>query len=255
MCFGGRAAEEHHRLPRGRVFPAPRCFLGPPFATPPPADDNPVVGSHESSISAAARALRAFHTGTLFHDGVPEPVRLVLDNATGRPIIPLAPRVFEADEHVLHLPEEGESSLQLLVIPEEIDPGTSAGVDRWHVYHGEAREPRWSRFALDCARLGRAVLDGAELMQPNYLGPFEPDLLRRAGSDTGRLLAAAAAAAGKEIEGPVPVGVDPLGLDLRARFGIVRLEFVDPVMPGPSAAERAANQIDLILTSRGGLSK
>lgn len=205
------------------------------------------MGSHESSISAAARALRACHAGILFYDGTPEPIRLVLDNETGRPVIPVAPRVFDADEHVLHLPEEGPGSLQLLVIPEEVQPGVTPGVDRWRVYHGEAREPRWSRFAIDCARLGRAVLDGAELMQPNHLGPLEPALLRRAGADLARLARAASTAAGRDIENPLPVGVDPLGLDVRGRFGIVRLEFADPVMPGPSASERATNQIELLL--------
>jgi hypothetical protein len=210
------------------------------------------VGSHESSLSAAARALRACHTAILFYDGTPEPIRLVLDNETGRPILPVAARILEADEHVLHLPEESPSSLQLLVIPEEVDQAASPGVDRWKAYHGEAREPRWSRFSIDCARLGRSVLDGADLMQPNHLAGEERALLRLAADDPSRLGAAACRAAGRPLESPVPVGVDPLGLDVRARFGIVRLEFAEPVMPGLSAPERALEQIRILLGAEPG---
>jgi hypothetical protein len=202
-------------------------------------------------MSAAVRNLRAIHRGVLLYDGTPEPIRLVLDTATGRPILPLPTRAFDADEHVLHLPEESEHSLQLLVIPEEV-PGAGEGPDRWRTYHGDAREARWSRFSIDCARLGRSVLDGAELMQPNQLIAHEPSLLRLAASDPARLAGAAGAAAGRPVEAPVPVGVDPLGLDVRARFGIVRLEFAEPVLPGSSAAAQAATQIDLLLRAAPG---
>jgi hypothetical protein len=195
--------------------------------------------------------LRAFHTAVLFHDGTAEPVLLVVDPATGRPVVPISPRVFDADEHVLHLPEEGESALQLLVIPEEIDPGADPGADRWRIYHGQPQGTRWSRFAIDCARLGRAVLDGAELMHPNYLAPHEPGLLRRAGADPSRLVAAVRARRGLDVEHPVAVGIDPLGLDIRARFGIVRLEFDDPIPEGSEAGAAAARTLDQLLNGDG----
>lgn len=133
------------------------------------------------------------------------------------------------ESHVLFVPEESDEALQLLVDAEPADPDRDEACDRWRIYHGEARWPRWMVMAIDSAKLADAVIDGSALMKPNPLRDVEPGIC---GVANGRLDALRELC--RQLIGVAPVeprlvGVDPLGMDVRARFGVVRLVLEHPV--------------------------
>lgn len=150
-------------------------------------------------------------------------LKFVHDPASGRLVASVPVAVFSAAEHVLFLPEETEDALQLLISPEDV--GESAVTDRWMAYHGEPEHVRWASFWIDGARHGPWVFDGEALSVANPLLKEEAGLCRAANADRTKLAAACERMAGVAVPDAVCVGVDPRGLHVRARFGVVRVQF------------------------------
>ncbi len=199
---------------------------------PPPPSDPSATPEH------AARILRREHDAVLLADGRVESCRFLLDDETGRPITCLPAAVVNADEHILFVPDESEGALQLLTIPEPIEGGPRASCDRWMTYFGSPPHARFVRYAIDCGRMGAAVFDGEALSIPNPLR-----------SETGRLcnrfnrlrreLIELCRTAGCTAPGPaLLVGVDTFGIDVKARFSVLRFEFETPAQNGQDAADR-----------------
>ena len=118
-----------------------------------------------------------------------------------------------------------------MLIPVRIDrPEASEAVDRWSVYHGT---PPTSAVWTTSRVLGLkstsdaqdSVVDEGALTVGNLLGVAEFALIRRANADRARLITASCAIAAIEVPDALCIGVDPDGIDVRAPFGIVRLEF------------------------------
>ncbi len=195
--------------------------------------------------AAAIRTLRAHRQGVLVAGGVASPLRFVTDNATGRVVFPTNPNIFEDEEAVLFTPEESIEALQLLLLPRPTDPDTDEACDRWKAYHGTPEYPRWASCGIESGRLGGDVVDGEALMVPNPLRAAEPALCKRLNTDRARLTRLCRRATGVEIPAPLAVGVDPDGLDVKARFGIVRVPFAAPA-PAPTG-EAAGAAIDALL--------
>lgn len=186
---------------------------------------------------AVLRTFRDNREGLLLHDGLALPIRFVIDGRSGRVVFPCPPIVLEADELVLHVPEERDDALQALLSAEPIDPSADAA-DRWSACFGTPRFPRWASCRVESARLGDAVIDGDALHLVNPLLAFEPALCRRVNADPAALTRLCRRLAGVDVPGATCVGVDPGGIDVRARFGIVRLPF--PREAGtPAEAESA----------------
>jgi hypothetical protein len=194
-------------------------------------------------VPRPADFLRQNREGVLLADGVPFPVRFVIDGATGRLVLPVPPPALAASEHVLWVPEESDDALQLLVAPAEIDPAAEPACDRWLAGHGTPPWARWAAFTIEAGRAGGEVADAPELTLLNPLRDAEGRLCRRLNRDRDALRRAANRVRGVDIADPAAVGVDPWGADLRARFGIVRLPF-----PAPAPTEEeAAAAIDALL--------
>jgi hypothetical protein len=157
-------------------------------------------------------------------------------------VFPTNPIVFEG-EAVLFTPEESDQALQLLLLPRPTDPDTDEACDRWKAYHGTPAYPRWASCGIESARLGDDVVEGEALMVPNPLRAAEPALCKRLNADRARLTRLCHRATGVEIPGPLAVGVDPDGVDVKARFGIVRVLFGAPAPTG----EAAGAAIDALL--------
>lgn len=198
-------------------------------------------------LDSALALLRGRRSGALVYDGTPLPSRFVLDNDTGRPVLPVPHAVMDAEEHVLFIPDEGEGALQLLAIPEVIDAATSDAPDRWTAHHGAARLPLWVRFAIDCARIGGHVLDGADLAIANTLAAAEPALCKRLNADRARLARLAAGFLGVQPDEALAVGVDQFGVDVRTRLDVVRAPF--PATAIDAAAAEA--MLDALLAGAG----
>jgi hypothetical protein len=171
----------------------------------------------------AINLLRMNHTATLLCDDVPHTAGYVIEAGTGRLVMPVPMRIPMPDSHVLFIPDESDEALQLLVDAEPADPDRDEACDRWRIYHGEPRWPRWMVMAIDSAKLAGEVIDGSALMKPNPLRDVEPGICRVANGRLDALRELCRRRIGVAPVEPRLVGVDPLGMDVRARFGVVRL--------------------------------
>lgn len=188
-------------------------------------------------MNTAAAHLRRHREGVLLADETAHGVRFVLEGESGRVVFPADGTIMEAEELVLFVPRESpadDHELQLLLSAGRASEGA---VDRWRAYHGAPRMNGFGAFTIEGAKFDGAVVEET-LTMTNPLMRVEGRLCRMINSDRAALAGACARWAGVEVKEPLAVGVDAHGMDVKARFGIVRLEFPGPVSD-ESAAERA----------------
>jgi hypothetical protein len=194
--------------------------------------------------SEARRALRRWHEGWLTASAFAGPARYVIDDDTGRLTLFAEPQALEQEAPALLIPEESEPELELLLDLQR-QPPEVAHRDRWRAYHA-AYEPErageWASAIAETVRLcitpGPEVFDGPDVCQPNPLRQHLTGLLREPNRRRDDLARAVRARIGEASVAPVAVGADPWGLDVRARFGVIRLEF-DTEAGDPDAAAAA----------------
>lgn len=186
-------------------------------------------------LQLALAHLRAHHSAVLLADETAHQVRFVLDQ--GRVVFPDPGHVHLADSLTLFVPREDPSDdheLQLMLAAESLDPAHPA-TDRWRFYHGEPRLTRWAAATIQGARFDGRVVEHEPLAAPNPLAPVEGRLLKLLNADRQRLAVLCRELA-TEPRDPVAVGVDPWAVDIRARFGIIRLPLPRPA-PTPDEAQ------------------
>lgn len=206
--------------------------------------DTPETNDQPADAVAEARAmLRNGYRGTLQFDEHFIPIKYVIDPEDGRLIAPVMVAMLTAAETILFVPEEAEDSLQMLVSLEEIDEH-HAMADRWRTYHGAPEDVRWAAIWIDMAKLRGVVVDGDALMTPNDLADAEPALCKFVNRRRDALRAAAARYGGMEIESPLCVGVDAHGVDVRAKFDIVRIWFDEPASDEAAAKATIERLLD-----------
>src|SRR5262249_55929226 len=150
-----------------------------------------------------------------------------------------------ADEHVLFVPEERDGAAQLMLVLAAIDRDRgpiAAACDHWEAYHGRTPLRTWAAAGIVAAKWGGQVVDGDELMRPDPLAPHLAGLCRSANADPSSLTEACRRHARVAVVDPVAVGADSGGIDVRAAFGVVRLEF-DEAARTPEAAQRAIDRL------------
>lgn len=171
------------------------------------------------------------HAGERFHR-----VKFVRD-AIGQPVTCIPVQAIEAAECVMFVPEEANDSLQLLGRLQAIDQD-SAEADRWRIYHGRIEHQAPTRVCIESGKLDGEVYDGTELLVRNPLADAEPVLCRwlnrERADDLHRLCRAYTEV---DVEEPLAVGIDQAGLDIRARFGIMRVP--SPVIMNTETEARA----------------
>lgn len=176
----------------------------------------------------AARTLRRHTRCVALADSVPTPCRFIVDGQSGELILGSEPALVDASELVLCMPTDtfdAEATVLVRHRPAEEDRWT----DRHLAYHPEHRPTRWLRAEVDSIKLQNGeVVDGERLALTNPLGPAEPTLCKRLNADPDALRELCRLMAGGEPEHPLAVGVDRYGIDVRARFGIVRLDLPAP---------------------------
>lgn len=169
-----------------------------------------------------ARELRRHHEGACVIGERAFPVRFVLDPGTGMLVMPVEGWVLDHAECVLFLPDERADALQVMV---ELSPGIEGALeDRWQAYHGVSRLRAWVRGRPAGARRESEVSEG-DVRAANELRAHEARLVRLCNERRAALSQACRRLAGVEVDEACCVGVDEYGLDVRARFGIVRAEF------------------------------
>lgn len=170
------------------------------------------------------RAFRQFKNGLLQDDELRTKVRFVIDPQSGRLVLPLT-GVPVAEALTLLVPDEMVESMQLLIEVAELDSSREDLCDRWKIYHGQPDGTRWFIVRPDSVKWEGRVYDGSEITQPNILAKVEGRLCKKANTDRARLTAMCQRLVRTAPAEPMVVGVDADGLDLRARFGIIRIEF------------------------------
>ncbi len=195
-----------------------------------------------AALEHAQDALIADCTGVLSFSEHSIPIRYVIDNETGRLISSLPVAALLATEHILFVPEETDDALQLMLTPEEIPE--SLATDRYLAYHGDPEHIKWAACWIDSAKHGPWVFDGEALMRPNPLAADEPALCKLLNGDDAKLAALAQRHAGLVVPSPVCVGVDPNGMHVRARFGVVRVRFEREVENGAEARELIGKMLE-----------
>lgn len=183
-------------------------------------------------------ALHANLEGEFQFDEHLRPMKIVIA-PDGRVVGPVMVAMLQAAETTLFLPQADDDSLQLLVTlePFKEEGPDGALADRWRIYHGEPEDVNWAVFSIDAAKYLGAVVDGQALRVPNPLSEDEPRLCRLMNHKQPEALARFCRGAGFEIESPVMVGIDSYGVDVRARFGVVRIESKARLV-SPDDAER-----------------
>jgi hypothetical protein len=189
----------------------------------------------DAAIDQAWAFLRAHTTGELRFDDNLRPLKYVIDGA-GRIVAPVMVAMLQSVDTVLFVPECVEHAMEVQVTLEEFqERGEDAtAADRWRIYHGEPDDVRWAFARIDAARFETLVIDGEGLTRPNPLAVDESRLCRHMNRERLDDLRRLCIHFGKmSIENPVMVGIDPLGIDVRARFEVLRV-------PAPAPMDSAA---------------
>ncbi len=224
------------------LFFGPRTPVG--HARTPPTRHNQRVSNtpHADSgdgPSPAARVLAAIrrdYHGLLRVGEVLHTVRFVLDPANADPVMVVAAHAVEQGDDAggvtLHVPDDGPLAVHVLGHLEPLDPDRDAVCDRYLIYHGQPagreNKPRWVRLRTDSVKQERTVVDRDELEMSNPLAAGEAAFCKAMNQDRERTSRICERATGTASEAPLVVGVDPMGIDVRARLGVLRVEFSSP---------------------------
>ena len=224
---------------------------GPTPPTPPPMQ--------RDDTDDGLRLLHRHHQATLQHLERRAEVRFVIDPGTGELVFPVEQGFAAAPELVLHMPDEVQSTFELAVVPKVIErPEADGTVDRWTAYHGQAGAlptqrggMKWVRAQIDAGKRPRPgdageVYSASVLQQPNPLRATEFKLIKKLNGDRPLLASMCRGSTGVEVIDPLCVGIDSFGMDIRARFGILRLEFELEAATADQAEEwarRLASQV------------
>jgi hypothetical protein len=193
------------------------------------------------TLSDARRHLRRFTRGVLRRDDEIVQTRFVFDGRDGAVVFPAD--LDEITDAVLYVPDDGFDDMALLLDAEPFPASFDEVKDRHQAYHGRCRESDWFRARVDSVKWKGAVFEGDDLVAPNPLRAGEPGLVRTLNADRDRLAEVAHLLTGVRPQEGVCVGVDPLGMDIRTRVGVVRVEWPREI----EAPEQAAGVVNALL--------
>ncbi len=206
---------------------------------------------HHHAIERATRLLYGNTTGTLLVDSVPYPMLYMVNPRCGSLTLTIERDMNLGEDIVLVIPEDTFDAPMRVSVDLSLDIDEEA-CDRFMAYHTEQPGPIWTRGRINFAKLHDpndtgAVIDQSDLEIPNALIKDLPSLCKKLNSDPKALREVSKLLARTDIDDPIAVGVDRYGFDVRARFGVVRVEF-------PSMVEDAQQAEDVIAALYGGVS-
>lgn len=195
------------------------------------------------------RRLRSFHEGVLAFGetvgDVIEPCKFVLDPMSGEPALPVAAEALRSLNVMLYAPDDtldNPECLQVFATCTEINPNTHEAADRWLAYHNKPTHARWAKLNIQSVKRLDEIIDGDLVRLANPLRQHEGSLCKFTNQHQSALANACERHLHTHPENPFAVGVDPWGLDIRARFGVLRVEFSTPVST-PEEAKTAIAQL------------
>lgn len=191
-----------------------------------------------SVIDNAWAFLRGHTRGDLRFEEHLRPIKYVIA-PDGRPAAPVMVAMLQAMDGVLFVPQfvDEAMELQVTIVQFEERGADGAVADRWRIYHGEPDDVRWAYLQIDAARFNAMVIDGDALQKPNPLAKDEARICREMNQQTELLKKLCERHGTMRVEQPVMVGIDPLGIDLRARFDVVRVTSTKPMRNADEAVK------------------
>lgn len=187
--------------------------------------------SDEAKIAEVAWSfLRSNTTATLkFGEHTHDLSYVVLP--TGELIIPVMIAMLQPCDTVMFIPEYNEDCMELHVSLRQFTPTGEQAIfaDRWNVYHGISPDVQWALVDIDAARFYEMFIDGEYLCRKNPIAEIEISVCKELNlNQRDAVRSTCLARTNVTVADPVVVGVDPLGVDIRASFGIVRIPAIVP---------------------------
>jgi hypothetical protein len=179
---------------------------------------------------AAWEFLRSNSTATLIFGEHSNALSYVIA-PTGELVIPAMVAMLQPCDVVMYVPEYCDNCIEMHVSLQQFLPTGEQGIfaDRWNIYHGESPDVQWALVAIDMARFHEMFIDGESLCRKNPLVDIEASVRKELNVQrTKAVRKTCLAKTNVDVKDPVVVGVDPLGVDIRAPFGIVRIPASEP---------------------------
>jgi len=164
-----------------------------------------------------------------------DPIRLVIDPESGFPAAPLSSSQLSASSFTLYLPEDHPHAVQLAVEPRAVDPANHGASDRWMAYFNRPRSSGFAILQIESYKRLDVVFDGPDVRFDHPFRSQESALCRQCNANPDAVLRACALKLHAMPDAAMVVGVDPFGLDVRVRFGVIRLDFPGVVMESADA--------------------
>lgn len=179
----------------------------------------------EAKITDAAWAfLRGNTTATIKFGEHSKDVSYVIC-PSGELVIPAMVAMLQPSDTIMYVPDYSEDCMEMHVSLRQFSGTGESGIlaDRWNVYHGDSPDVQWALVDIDAARFHEMFIDGEGLTRENPLAEIEHSICKQINANKEAIRSICLAKTNVDVTDPVVVGVDPLGLDVRAPFGIVRV--------------------------------
>jgi hypothetical protein len=184
----------------------------------------------QQAMDSAWAFLRSNTTATIKFGEYTNDVSYVIC-PTGELVIPAMVAMLQPCDTIMFVPEYSNDCMEMHVSLRQFSDTGEDGLlaDRWNVYHGKSPDVQWALVDIDAARFHEMFIDGDGLCRVNSLSELESKVCKELNANfTDAIRAVCLAKTNVEVTEPVVVGVDPLGFDVRAPFGIVRVPSETP---------------------------
>lgn len=172
----------------------------------------------------AVRFARRFFGASFTVDDLPHVRNFVIDPSTGEIVASLPTSLNDAEPVLVHVPDEAHSSLQIMAEMRVLDPNRDASCDRLLIYHGRSEGAKFAALRPIDVKWPLGSVEIEDFFLTNPIAKEEPRLCRILNSDPEALAMLVLKLSGKRTIEPRAVGVDSMGLDVRTRTGVVRVE-------------------------------
>lgn len=188
-----------------------------------------MLDPNDSTLLRASHLLRSAWSATLLYDQSPFETKCMLDPRDGVYIVSIVEDALDATDLVLASPRDSFDSRIRISIT--LDPDTTEEQrDRFTAYHLPATKPLLARGSFEFAKIDSGeVVTSEDCSLRNPLINEMGSLCKVLNSNRDLLAKVCKESSGVEHESPLAVGVDHIGIDVRARFGLVRIVLPEPI--------------------------